>query len=1434
MQEQPPIELNYAGEAAKEKDPSLDSRLLRVKLPQGYKAKSGTLRLDLGPGNTEGLPLRIRPGTEVYKEKEVDFRAELDIPVIEQQWGSVEAAALPKRHPVLITVETDPPPKRPKQLAKCKTVATINLNAIKWRWWPLQRDEKGGEIEGEPEENTPIRLEIDGSNRHGFRLEVWREKKEKKGYVRAESDFSHYLAPEEPRVSFKIVKPNPIPWEIKEGEDQRQIKTTWWAETLADDSFLKELPINTTIRVRAWPKDNIKKHRSGERPITEPREAPQLAMREIPLKLEAKKFKARVVTPDPQKPPVLMTDARPWEDCFDAEVQLFDDSSGTERYPDEEVHWKLLPDKHGDFCGSISCQGEKGKHEGKWKVGESGKVSFRFVPAKRNALFLTEKEKLQFYAEFEVRLKGPRPDVQGEKICSVEKPDDREAPTFVLDWAPKFDLGVLKLPFFIEPTETLELEKPDPDKAPPIKLVLSSEEETAYRNTFRNGGTIMLRPVVPWKPAEGEPVKVPLQRYQLVVGESSRKKESEKRQRWPVEHADAASDWPDTVEIPARSGKQGGGSVQLQPETRLHPELEKFLPRIAEEAGKIQAKTAASGAVKGGFFAGGDSNDFKKLGSDFGEMATRFFADAKEADLIAKGQAQMFTIMGMPMFIISTGETWDRLGEAVNLHRETYKRMEANIINFYYDFLCWGRLAEMVSKLFQMLRATGKFNFLPEKMPPVFQLNWLLRKGSDALHNGLIKSVLESHFLKPLSDFKKTLGDKLSSATSALRTAETECQEAIEAASAFKRQVGRAESQIDEIVDLSKQIERVLNKNGPELANLTKEEARELLRPLVHRRDVLRQELKGTADMLAADMRTGHSDLFARRLVRETRLAKAQAEELAYKGVASHVDEAEQNVQRLLQGENVDADEAARIVEAFQKGDVVRPSWAPTIQTQAEQAIARELESHTQDCQRLSNSLSKLRQTPGAVSPTGPGFFQPPPSEIEIPPMARNVDALERYLQPAADGARDFEKQAKELLTRRMEGAVRIIDAEKAIVNGVISRGTKKGQTIVKEKLDEMLDAPAPPAASPKGGDSGIVGGAIEGIKGAARWLVNTIVSFEVTMFKWIIWLIGWELRIAMFPLNLLILLHARLGAKICEVIIHFFHYLGGPEGAVKATVLSSSALAAGKGVISATGENPDQVFRYPYFREETVFERMRQAADHLVVSDAPLDHAVDEAIAEATKSGYDDYYPGELKRSRGVLYRMCALVLGKKMLESPPCEENPGSSSVLAESAGSYLDSSIKEYLESITRQSRESKTGFWSSLWSLKDDRSWNLEDFELFCDWVGWIMTWGCRVVALILAIAGLFTGGAGFVLSGGMLLGAQAASAVTAAVRAVITACGFYPTTAAYPRDALALQGVHYAMIFKPAAERYKANSTSEIIVGFPSAGGAANSGPTYAA
>lgn len=1442
MADAPPlsIEINYDAERELFGDESEapDARHVRVEI-KNRKIKPGTMKFVAPEDQPKAvIPIQVRPDTEVCTDGVIEFRAELNLDGLTKRWGDIESAAK-HAHPFVITAQVESHRSTP-QHAKRQAKLTINLNSIRWKWTPLVRDDKGVVSEDGPtQENTTIEVKIDGTDRHGFRLElerlVWVEDD---GLDHEEADFVHYLSPDH-KCDFKVLCPKQIPWEIPEGENQRQVTTEWWAQALpAGHEILARLPVETTIRVRAYQANSIRKHVSGGAPKREPPDAPMLATREIPLQLGVRKWRVKLIKPEPSEPPVELEGSRPWENGIDVEVSILDDANPDEieYFRNREFEWKLKPGPNGKYCGDVKdAQGES-KTSGIGTTDEEGTFQFKFCPTRENSLFLAAKEGTRYYAEFEVRQKGGGPDKPGPRIPSIEKPNDENAPSFRLEWAPMYDLGAFKLPFFIKPGASLDLEaEPDEETVVPVPLTLKEDQKRPYRMMFRTGGTITLKPVVPWASGDNTKVEVALRHYRLIVGDNSRQGD-EKRQILVVDLPPESAEWPRQVAVPAPPGQSGDGSLVLTTETPLHPDIARYLDRVRDEAAEVESKLCVCEGLTGtARNLGRDADrDFRKLALDFGETAIKFFAETDQKPLVEKRKPIKFTLSAMPMYVRSHIPTWTRLGAAVNFHRQSFKRVEEDMLNFYYDFICWGPIEKMLKSAWNTARNSAYLKWLPEEMPSI---NWFVKKGSDAIQNALLKGTLQKLFAGALKSKLTEARNRIAGVDQLLRGYKAGRDTAMRALEDVQRRLGSAvrnfSNQSDEVLRQSGRVEEALGRAAtvgmniddvraalrrlnrgqyvePEIIGQVRE-IREKLLALKQARD----QLRTTAAEVEKLIRGEHKRALKQRLMAEAQVRGAEAARKTWTDVEQHLQKGETELAELLRKEAIEADDATKLVDDFRGRVPSAPDSMNALRDEAKEAIDQAFATQQESWNEVAQRVNALRQSPGSSRLDALDDLPAQPLTAPAHGFTGALDVLEREARGATTESREFAARTKDLLDHRVRTAQAIWEAEKASMDEMLSDGVKSGTHYFTEQVRNKLDgAPDPPPFDETWMDTlwngfrAMVNKVLELLGGALRNLLSGLLT-----------LLGWILRIILFPLNLLLRLTARVGAKLFEVLTTFFHALAGPQGWWKTTALTENALNAGMGALRANASDADKFFDFPYWREESTCQRMIQAAQSWSTATGPTDRNIEQAIEDGLKTGYEDYYPGEVARARRLLFSLCKKVLSRETLETPPCDEDPAPRMVQALSAGDHLEQDIKVYQASTDRQSLAEK-GMFAPLWSLMEDMSgWNSRDFDAVFDWMSWIIAWGLRLMALFVAILSWWFPPL-LAASFSMLAGAQLISAITAAGRVLVAMCGFYPYSTAYPRDIVALQGAHYALVFPPATERLAATQANELVKGYP--------------
>jgi hypothetical protein len=1434
------IEINYDAERELfgDESESPDARHLLVEI-ENRKLKPGTL--GLGPPEDAPdavVPIRIRPGTQMPRGNGIEFRAELDVDAISDEWGSVEDAAK-QEHPILITAEEDTPPGRRKQIRKRRAMVSINLNSIRWKWTPLVRDDKGVEKEDGPtQENTPIEVKIDGTNNNGFRLELERMVWDKDiGLDHDEADFVHYLSPDH-KCDFSILAPDPVPWEIPAKESQRQVITRWWTKFLPEDhEILGKPPVDTTIRVRAYPENSIQQHQSGGAPTRKPADAPMLATREIPLRLGVRKWKAEVFSPDPNEPPALLEGDRPWEDSLPVEINLFDDSDPDEvrSLKNEDVEWVLRPGSDGKQCGMVKYDQQKDLTEGTWKVNDAGRVEFRFCPTRDNALFLAGKEGLRFYAEFDIHLKGKDPNKKGPKIRSKEKPDDEEAPTLVVDWAPKFDLGIFKLPFFIKPEAPLDLEaEPNEEKAEPVMLTLTNDETKAYRTVFRTGGTIMLRPVVPWDAGESKPVEYPLQRYRLVVGDRCRKGE-EKRQVIPVEPT-TESTWPETVFIPARPGHGGcGATVQLKPQVPLHPDMAERFRVIGEKARNMDSAVApnagfASAQQMGSWEAG----QFQKLSRRFDDQALRYFCETPSDKLCMNRKGIRVTLGAMASFLEYTQGSWDMLGNSIALHREIYKRYEDTLVNGYFDIFGFEPIKkriEPIRRVFEQSKV-GKY-FLDLLFP-----DRIVAAGFQKAQSAVLKSRLAVWIGNSLDEVIQKNAEALSRARQALPGPEKLSRTAGEQFARTLRQCEQHATDVAGDVAVFVNTAKAFSKQLEELRarGLSGDDLERAILPRYREMQAAWSKVFETREKFRSSFKSAFGD-FKATATTEGQVAAAKLDVELHGHNATSLAEIHDEYTKLLEKEELDPEAAKEFM------DKVAQRPAPLAECQAirtqnakasrgaidakRDSLLELLKQHHAMWQGLKENYEALlgRTFHGRTmdpETTGQRFVEL--CERQIAPSVESSQAeATRLTQEAAE----FSKKAQELADYKLDKVYKYWYAIWKTLEEKVEDQTNEGTAPFESHMDQLLHSTEPPVPTSSDLLTTMTEMVLAALTGLKKFIVAVLGALLRVIGKvaWaLLWLVGAIIRGLLAFLTLLLTFVRSVLGKWAEGIASVFEWFR-EAGGGKFSSLAPDAFQAGYAVAQESQASPD-LFAFTYTKEIDLVRRVKDMAEQFSKEPVWIDKAK-EAIKGLFRTGYDDYYAGQLQASRAFFLRLCSQVLDRSKLEEPPIDSKDDAvhlAFVVAD-ARSKIQRQIANYARSVDNAGKDQTGGFGASFWTeFKDQRGFNSVDLDILLSWVGWGAAWAFRIVGCFLACAGLLSilmsGGLSIPLAVGTVAGcftaAELADFITATSRLMCGLLGYYPYVCAYPRDTVLLPAVFYAMVFKPAASKFAASKSDDIV------------------
>jgi hypothetical protein len=1483
MQEQPPIELNYAGEAAATVDHSLDSRLLRVRLPTGYKPKTGTLRLSVRASTAPGLPIRIRANTVIYQENEVVFRAELDIAAIEQKWRTVEAAAKIS-HAIVISVDTDPPANRPTQTAKCATIATINLTSIRWKWWPLEKSADGSIREGAMEENTPITVDLDGTDRHGFRLQLRREKKQKTGYVRADSDFTHYLAPEEDRVTFKVLAPEKIPWKLDPSENQQQIETTWWAQKLdANASLLNELPIETTIRVRAWPNRSIVRHRSGDRPLTNPDDAGQLATREIPLVLGVAKWKLRLLRPDPRELPALLETERPWEEGFEVEVEIFDDSKADAMrlMKNQEVAWKIRPVGENTFSGVVSTDVQKDATNGTWQTDDKGRVIFKFCPTKNNALFLMPTDGQQFYAEFDVSEKNAAASKTAQrgagvagssddtsKIPSAENPQDKKPPSFALEWAPKFDVQLFKLPYFTAESRLDPDAIPDRETVKAIPVTLDKEQILIYRKVFRLGGVVTFSPSVPIGGANERSVSKELKDFRLIIGSAPREfvrmepvapENSAKKSAEPNDERTS----PRKIVVPdsprAKKSREKPEDLPLNIETLPHRDVVTLLNTIVDVTKTMGgAFTKSSGLAESKKPIPGDMPDFAGLGTEFRLMAIDRFASAAQVDLVVC-KPTFFTLKAAAHYLPTCHRSWDVLGDAVQLHRIAYKRTIDNSINFLFDFVFCDEVAEQMNKRFGNI-----ITKLKDKTGIDLGQVRKIKLLHETIQTAALRSVL-SGFKRVLEGHVEGLAKKLIQLRGEFSQYAGELAQLQTAITHAENNLNRAVSEFQEhtrnLTSLSKKGRELLE----EFRSIAPGQRRAAISSFNDRAQRLIDEALdakgkwvGTSQVIRAHVAGGTSPdslqtLLKKKIFLEAKATSLELEVTAAQAQQRHVQKAVYSMQQaedLSLGTNAPtAAEVGQVVggaklaivkekmeEALEQLRIEPPSALTKKGSRVLESLDARAESvfagYKASCERTlegfravateADGLKQLRAIGDSdtwVSQV-PSALNPGDSALDFSTELQDVARLAEQTKDTITSCGEASAAVRRRVERHVDGLSGAWKAQQDMMAENLSDGVKAGKEHIFQFLDETQQNPTegPPAKKPTGMDEGWFDWAIRKVLDTVDWLASLFKSAfawacnKVTRLPDLIRFVFWLL---MYAVNLVLRLVALLGAKVFELLLAVIDFCRSNYGTI--TYLQKKAHEAGSECLSITDSaHPgapagSALFTFPY-SEFQLLERWmnssKESHDKLRWEEEQMD--------ETLRTGYEDYYPRALGEARGCYHRLCKSLLSLETLKSPPVEDSPDDALDIATASVTKLQSHIAQFLQSFADAApREKDASFTESFRRLRQKPKWTSVDWDTLADWIGFCFSWVFRLVALLVAFFTWWTG-AGVAISAGMwLTAASLGSAVAAVGRLVPSLFCYYCYTTAYPRDVVVLQAAIHASLFLPKDRRFKVTSSADF-------------------
>lgn len=1428
LKEPVPVEVNYDPEAEKlqENQDARDIRYVRVKVPGARLVPEAARVLllaedkqpdDACPVGFESAP--VFPGNG--EDGVVEFKLHLNDSALTKYFGgSIEQAAIrsnssPLAFRLRVGIEKQEP-SDPDNVERPGAL-TINLNRIKWEWHPLLFGAKGAhEKAGETVANDPIEVKMDGTDLNGFALKLTLEKRQANGeYGPSSADFTHYLAPAEHKIDYSILTPVPIPSEVK--GSQRQIDTIWRTGVLEKDApILAKLPVETTLRVRAYPGESIREHREGAAPRTQPPDLKALAVREIPLRLGLRQWRLRLVTGElqPGEPPLLLT-GRPWETGFKVEFEVFDDSGEkTEYLKNAKLQWRLEADPEGKRAAAGKVLGGEFPEHGHWTTDEKGRVSFQFAPEEQNSLLFAGTENLCFHAAFNVFFPGPDGE-PGKKIKGVEASSDETLPSFQVAWAPIFEVSVLKLPFFLDPAATLDLEaEPDESTAAPIALELGSQERE-YRDFFARGGTLRLALKV--TDPGGEPVpkfEQFLEYARVLVGAKTR---AEAKPRPLDFEALGTYEKPYiALRIPAPPKAAAGETdFRLEPQLALHPEVRRVLRTVVDACAELGRELAYCPQLGVNSLQSTNREEFHRLAAKFFADAAGFLCASPREPLATKRKEIRATLGAMVPFLSTTGEIWTRLGSSIEVHRSAYKRLEAALLNFYYDFITWDKVAKPLASGWGKLRA--RFPWLPEdlrlNMPTDYLFKVLkaatVKSGLDALARPLLDKCLKN--LKEARDRRfqalgydlQRLGLAREAGERALRTAEEK----------LERSVAAVEQSIDELGALNARIERGLQEARDRgLAGEALEAAVAPLRSEQERlRSGLGRQLTETTEAMAVFEQNSKV-----RALTECEHRVAQAEQRI-------VDTAEE---RLQQG-------GQRLEEAL-ASEEVSPTALQDIMDEARDVPVNEIARQTRDeglafvedfaasrqryADRINAKVADLSGRGGAAIAAQQPFGGPVGARAVDPAaLERQIVELEAEAQRRFAATQETLAEAGRTYPARVAGVTQFYNASKAISDELISDAVKSGSHVPLEVLRTSIEEiPVPPSNGESYADTFV---------DFLVYCVRAVLSFFVRAGSFLLRqtydLLAFLARGVLFFVGLLFRLTARFGAKIAEALTVLLQSTIGARGAAWPTsALTAPALEAGMAELRKAHGSADEFFSFPYFREMNFVGKMRESAQNFALSDKPADRASEQAVEDALKTGYEDYYPSQMIQARALLKGLCERALSLETLQLAPCPDSTQAAqrSFACLQAGDGLGRQIDEFMRAAAAASSDGK-GFFVPLVDLVGRTEWNSASLESIADWCGWIIGWTFRIGALVLAIASWWFP-PGLAISASMIAAAATVSAISAAFRIGFAACGYYPYSTAYPRDLVALQGAHYAAVFREEGERLAAESAPDFVKDYP--------------
>lgn len=1088
-------------------------------------------------------------------------------------------------------------------------------------------------------------------------------------------------------------------------------------------------------------------------------------------------WRVRVLTPDasPAALPPLLGEGRPWEDGFDVEIQIAQERDGRiDPLGSGRVQWRLRPaEPNGEVPGRVVDSDLPDR--GEWTIDADGRVRLRFAPTRDNALLFAAPTRVT-QAEFDVCLV----DAAGEPGHPLPNAEQAEsgAPSFVLLWAPKFDLGVLKLPFFVVVDTPLQLE-PEPSEytAPPMPWGLGSHG-SAYRQLFRDGGTLALSLQAVDEGAEGMPaLRRAIEHARIVIGAATESPEEPRRLLKFTELGEPETGGVKLAVPPARTARSGPVAVALQADLPLHPDVRRELLRVVEACRPLERALAGAPQLESPLPVGEGRASFRHLATSFLGDAFEVLCAARQATLVTKRHAFRKTLEAMASFLESTAGVWERLGESVEAHREAFRGLETGFLPFYRDFLLWGQAHEALAPGWKALRSVAP------RAPTELRLNAPAESVGETVRSAFLRTGLESVVRPALEQRIEPWRAQRQRAQVAAENAVAQRASAAAAQEAAEQALLEPLGQIERLADeLAARLTRQAEHAVPATPELTAELA------------ALGRQIPPALQAVPAAFARSERRWRARAAA-ELEQRAAEVERTLLAEAAQRAEASLQQLDDLLAGERLEPEAISRLTEEPAAGALAEPleahlAWLHEQAGRRAEAARGLLEKLTRLRERILPLLGEPTESAGA--------------------LGARFTAIAEAVATEAERTRTVVAELSEHYPARLAEAAAGVGAQVQANADALAQALRAGSEDAAELLRAAVET-LPPA--PPGVDESFARHLDEFVRGAVTSALALVPTGSPVLFRALSALAQTLLE---HVGTLLVELTARFGTRAAEVLTALFdaalHLRGG--GGWIASALEPDALQGGLAELRKLSVNPEKFFAFPYVKERVVLSHLAETADHLRQNRQQPDRASEQFVEEALRTGYDYYYPNQLKQARALLHGLCQRALSRELLASAPCSRE---SLARAEFTAAALAQLPREFAAALARTAgADAKAEFQAPLAGVVSGERWSQAALSAAAEWCGWLSAWTLRLGGITLALAGWW--------HAPTRRAAAAALAVTPegaeAARRLFVAGGRYPYAGAYARDLLALQAVHAAVLFGADPERLPAQSAADFVRGYP--------------